>query len=414
MLNHLSQPSVIDKTTLQQHNHSCSQKADSDIHFTQQKKTKNREVWIDVTRGITMLLVLYSHAILYSTGEGTSSLNAIFLTSRMPLFFFISGFFLYNIEYDLILLKKRLKNRLYKQLYPTIILFSLFIIIFCGQNFNLIFTDAKAGYWFTYVSVLYFLTLTPLFVLFSKLKLKRNSRILILFILSISSVPLYYLAYHTDFYMTTPSKFLSLMQFMLYFRFIAFGCIFRILWNDYNNRLINKVGFLVALVGFIICFSSKISILSYATGFFGIYIILFTIYKLSHYFTNNFILNWLSNIGSLTLEIYLLHYFIICSVLPKFQLFQVLKMHFLNTYWEFPIYICLSIVIAVVCLLIVKLLRHLKIYKYIFAKEWFFLVDWGIFWKFAVAFVANRGLLANDGAADDALQEAFYKLWARH
>ena len=48
---------------------------------------------------------------------------------------------------------------------------------------------------------------------------------------------------------------------------------------------------------------------------------------------------------------------------------ESLNLHIVNTYWEFPIYICLSIVVAVVCLLIVKLLRHLKIYKYLFAKD---------------------------------------------
>ena len=369
MPNHLSQPSVIDKTTLQQNNHSCSQKADSDIHFTQQKKTKNREVWIDVTRGITMLLVLYCHTIVYSPGEGSSSLNTIFLTSRMPLFFFISGFFIYSLDYDFQLLWKRLKNRLVKQLYPTVILFSLYIIVFENCNFLLVYDDYKAGYWFTYVSVLFFLTLSPLLLLFSKLKLNDWGRILVFSAIALISLITHSVASHANIFASDLSGLLSFEHYIAFLRYITCGCIFRILWNKYNNQLMNWILFTLSLAGFIICLRGHNNYMSILTGFFGIYIMLFTIYKLSHYFTNNLILNWLSNIGSLTLEIYLLHYFIICSVLPNFQLFQVLKMRFLNTSWEFPVYICISIVVAFVCLLIVKLLRHLKIYKYLFAKD---------------------------------------------
>lgn len=81
-------------------------------------KNSNRELWIDVLRGITMLLVIYSHIC-----GVNSNYNSVFITTRMPLFFFISGFFMYSVEYNFSLVLRRLKNRILKQLFPTIVFF---------------------------------------------------------------------------------------------------------------------------------------------------------------------------------------------------------------------------------------------------------------------------------------------------
>lgn len=59
---------------------------------------KERIEYIDTMRGFTMLLVVYSHVRLYGLyfddSNIVSSFNSIFLLIRMPLFFFISGFFI--------------------------------------------------------------------------------------------------------------------------------------------------------------------------------------------------------------------------------------------------------------------------------------------------------------------------------
>lgn len=55
--------------------------------------------FIDAMRGFTMLLVVYSHVLIfgYHQNEITHvSFNQALSTFRMPLFFFISGFVLYN------------------------------------------------------------------------------------------------------------------------------------------------------------------------------------------------------------------------------------------------------------------------------------------------------------------------------
>ena len=70
--------------------------------------------YIDAMRGFTMLLVVYSHILVFSyentliydlhagglnligAGEGNAlTFNSLFVLFRMPLFFFISGFIIY-------------------------------------------------------------------------------------------------------------------------------------------------------------------------------------------------------------------------------------------------------------------------------------------------------------------------------
>lgn len=66
------------------------------LQYQESNKTKRIE-YIDALRGFTIILVIYAHVVFSSYGENGGSLesfsfNDIFLSFRMPLFFFISGF----------------------------------------------------------------------------------------------------------------------------------------------------------------------------------------------------------------------------------------------------------------------------------------------------------------------------------
>ena len=115
--------------------------------------------YIDGVRGFTMLLVIYSHICLlgiHSTPPRLSYINNIFLIFRMPLFFFISGFFVYSSTYTSGLLKQRSKNRLLRQLYPTLLIGAIFCTFFYDANFiGMWYNQNKGGYWFTIVAVEY-------------------------------------------------------------------------------------------------------------------------------------------------------------------------------------------------------------------------------------------------------------------
>ena len=73
-------------------------------------------------------------------------------------------------------------------------------------------------------------------------------------------------------------------------------------------------------------------------------------------------------IGKFTLEIYLIHYFIIFifkSITGSNLVFDYLT-GICNTIFEFPILIILSIIIAAICISIVFIIKKARVYKYLF------------------------------------------------
>lgn len=123
---------------------------------------KNQRIgYIDAMRGFTMFLVIYHH-VLFSTfeaGGATWSISNIFLTFRMPLFFFLSGFLMYKAGRfkDAGSLFTFLRKKAMVQLLPTLIFSLLYVIILTVSYKSLLFDKAKSGYWFTYTLFFYFL-----------------------------------------------------------------------------------------------------------------------------------------------------------------------------------------------------------------------------------------------------------------
>ena len=70
--------------------------------------------YIDALRGFTMLLVVFAHVELFCLDihMEESLIGSIFITFRMPMFFFISGFIAYKaINWDVAYYLKMLKKK---------------------------------------------------------------------------------------------------------------------------------------------------------------------------------------------------------------------------------------------------------------------------------------------------------------
>lgn len=125
--------------------------------------------WIDSMRGFTMILVVAYHVSMMGFGENPkeSSYLSLCVLFRMPLFFFISGFFAYSAKtaWSLPMLGRLLWKKLRIQIVPTAVFFALFIIMLHRSSWEkaieLLQHDTKGGYWFTLVLlqmfVLYYL-----------------------------------------------------------------------------------------------------------------------------------------------------------------------------------------------------------------------------------------------------------------
>lgn len=93
---------------------------------------KERLVYLDVMRGFTMFLVVLGHVGLQSVGIRyyDSVILHFFVTFRMPMFFFLSGYLGYKaVQYwSLDFFKERVKLKSFVQVVPLVIFFSVFEI----------------------------------------------------------------------------------------------------------------------------------------------------------------------------------------------------------------------------------------------------------------------------------------------
>ena len=127
----------------------------------QSNKSSGRIEYIDALRGFTMTLVVFGHVVTFClcTANQGISLNDYFTQVRMPMFFFVSGFVLYkdsvvwNGKHMIAFFRKKIPVQLLSPL-----LFFLAYIHFMGFPFSEVVREhTKAGYWFTYVLLEYYL-----------------------------------------------------------------------------------------------------------------------------------------------------------------------------------------------------------------------------------------------------------------
>lgn len=299
----------------------------------------NRIEYIDAMRGFTMLLVVYSHVILFGYSGAYEDLilgggnfltyNELFVLFRMPLFFFISGFILFKKDFDWSLSTswRFLLKKAKVQIIPTAFFMAVFVVIAKLSFTTALTASAKEGYWFTITLFEYFV-LYVLFRLICKMIHKKDgSDILLLLFASavfITSRPTFAALLHL------PEDITGLlgMSKLNYFVYFAFGTLIKkhfarveaIMDNGYVMAML-----IIAFLSFII--ASYLggplgNILKRGTGFLGVMIV----FALFRYYQSTFsqehrIGCLLQFIGRRTLDIYLLHYFFLprnLDVLGKF------------------------------------------------------------------------------------------------
>lgn len=115
----------------------------------------NRVNYIDALRGFTMFLVVFGHVMLeaFDLGGYDSVIGSIFLTFRMPLFFFIAGIFTYKTTHtwDFKFYCNRIKNKFLIQIIPTLFFASIFLLSLNQNPVTSLTKYGFGGYWFTIV-----------------------------------------------------------------------------------------------------------------------------------------------------------------------------------------------------------------------------------------------------------------------
>ncbi len=332
--------------------------------------------YLDALRGITMILVVYGHICtkllpISELGGGNRSIvyQAITLF-HMPLFFFISGIFAYSATYGYDLWKRRLKNRLLSQFLPTVIFWFLFWLTYSEMALHdSLYDHFKDGYWFTFVAVEMFLLVTPIFIFFTQKNLTLRSRniLLSLYIGLITSC-----AILADKILGCGShsfwNLLSLGDLFLYLPYFYIGIMLKMNQNYAMKFLTSKWVAITSLIIFVSTFRLPMNfILHFLVAIAGIITLYYTVFRIFQVsIAESKISKALQSIGTMTLEIYLLHYFVIfsCKSLPYLEYISSLR----NTIFEFPIFLLLSLLIIGGCYVLVFIFKYLGVKEYLFPK----------------------------------------------
>ena len=121
-----------------------------------------------------MLLVVCVHIQSFMIGKPNFSINELFGVFRMPLFFFVSGFVFYKKDFHFGVneIKALLRKKIFVQVLSPLVFMLLFCLIKNKDFCHSILSANKAGYWFTFVLFEFFIIYFTLGVLMDKIPLK--------------------------------------------------------------------------------------------------------------------------------------------------------------------------------------------------------------------------------------------------
>lgn len=289
----------------------------------------NRIGYIDAMRGFSMILVVFGH-ILLMMGFPTDStiLGSILLTFRMPLFFFVSGFFAYRAldKWTLKFCKSVLKRKIQAQVVCTLFFYSLFQL--CHDKSPLLFLDNGFS-WFWFTIVLFQMFVIYMFLACAEhLTGKRKIVTISLICLSVLFFVIYVKSTNINFPLWRTLQWGYLVE---YFQFFAFGILCRKYYHLLSKCLLSDTfrtaSILVYIASLFAVYGFNRHLQEFNSGFYNImnmlvvrYSGLLTIFIMffsnEKYFSgNNRPCQWLRFVGRRTLDIYMLHVFLLPNLL---------------------------------------------------------------------------------------------------
>ena len=338
---------------------------------------KKRIEYIDALRGLTMILVVFSHVELTSFGfENPTFINSLFMSFRMPLFFWVSGYIAYkaSIQWNLSTWWQMSKKKAVIQLIPTFIFGLIYAYAYKNVNFHSFIThNGKLGYWFTIalleIFIIVYTTNTCLYN--SDHKVHRRRMLIALTLLS-GALFTTKMVLKMQPTLDGIGNILTLHHTFNYFQYFAFGYICSMYKSTFNKALESKYLSAAIITLFAVLFYIKrchIAIyvsgsmdiwrmldimLELVIGYLGLLVVYNTLKTNQAAFTaDKKIGKALQFIGKRTLDIYLLHYFLLPE-LPQLGSFLTKGN---NTTLELLSGVAISIVVICLCLVISSVIR---------------------------------------------------------
>lgn len=332
---------------------------------------KKRIAYIDAMRGFTMILVVFSHICNMCLGDKWMGWNDVFFLFRLPCFFFISGWLFEKPErqWDGMTIKSVVKHKFMVQIVPTVI---FLLLLAPPPLFFSRLGATKGGYWFTFALFVFFLLYIFSSWLVRKRTVKQQDGLLFVFALVISVSAFLYDIYYSRYFshlgwLTKGLGFVSLMAWR-YYLFFYVGAFVKRHFEAFVHWTSKPIIMILVVAGFIaisqIPRTDNIPLTYFVFavgGIFGLTMI-FTVFRYigayiaSHptHHLSHLTFRFLIHIGTRTLDIYLLHYFL----LPRFLLpygEQLRTCH--NTPLEFVVALVLALIVVALCILVSRIIR---------------------------------------------------------
>ena len=301
----------------------------------------NRIPYLDCIRGFAMLLVVYCHvsAVSFGIPEKTGFCYDTVSLLHLPILFFLSGFLMYREErfgkesrFPFRFLGKKAKELII----PALIFVTVFAVWKHRSLDSVVFSQFKAGYWFTpFLFLFMLLYLAGYFPLKRFLSGKNAARVLFVIAVAVSFVPTLLDILCPEWTSSRTAAALSYQNFK-YFQFFAFGALIR---SEFAalERIMDSAVLLVFLF-----FRSAGKVCEGKAG------------------------RWLSFAGRRSLDIYFLHFFFLPDLHPLGAWFVETG----NPFLEFCAAVPLVLALTAVCLLLGSVLRKSDtLARLLFGKE---------------------------------------------
>ena len=322
--------------------------------------------YIDAMRGLTMLLVVYAHVSLYVVSGhrlvaaplGGWTFTDLFSQFRMPLFFFVSGFVLYkasrvwNGKEILSFFKKKLPVQL---IFPAV---CLFVFLWLSHRTSstaikyAVFDMGKAGYWFTFVLLEFYV----IYVLLQQLPLKGKWRDIVQLFVAVGIALLVYFMQECR-VVSVKTPWWSLLSIPHWYDFLFFflGTLARKHFPKFEKLMDTDVVIVLCLLTYI-----GVNLMGYTIvplhllGIPGVILVFAFFRRHQDSFTKERRLGRVMQyVGRHTLDIYLLHYIVLLS----FDL-SPLRRYFVNApLVQLVCGLVASVIVISMCLIVSNVLR---------------------------------------------------------